>query len=68
MRDLNHSPEEFYIIPAFADTAIKEKRERYEEQVVEAKARMRALGLKSLLDTRIQKRPPTMKRRISWEQ
>jgi hypothetical protein len=65
MADLNHNPDEFYTIPVQADTSIKEKRERYEEQVAEAKARMKAMGFKSLLDTPVTRQAPTLRRRIS---
>lgn len=53
--NLNHNPEEFFAIPALADTTIREKKERYEQKVEEAKERMKALGFPSLLDHPVEK-------------
>lgn len=57
--------EEFFVLPTMADPVDKAAKERYFQQVAEAKARMVELGFATLLDKKMPKQPPRLRRRVS---
>lgn len=55
----------FHVIPVSAKMVTDEETARYLEKVEEAKATMERLGLNRLVDKKVDKRPPTLRRKIS---
>lgn len=65
MSKFTMNPEEFMTISATAKVVDKDASDRYLKKVEEARVKMEELGFARLVDKKMGRKPPTLRRRIS---